>query len=74
MQADKKSQIHAAAALALTLRARGLVAAESAGTDGVARVLVFSRSSAQLAEQVYVIPHGDKLQFWWSRDERLCDR
>lgn len=41
--------VQAAVALARTLRRRGLVAAGSAGLDGTARVLVFSRSTARLA-------------------------
>jgi hypothetical protein len=63
---------HAAAELAQSLRAQGLVAAESAGTDGIARVLVFSRTSAQLAEQVYVVPSDDDgLWFQWEEGEGI---
>jgi hypothetical protein len=63
--------VQAAVDLARTLRRRGLVAAGSAGIDGAARVLVFSRSSAQLAEQVYVVVQDGKVWFCWS-DEFLC--
>jgi hypothetical protein len=63
--------VRAAVDLARTLRSRGLVAAESAGIDGAARVLVFSRSTAQLAEQVYVVAQDGKLWFCRS-DDILC--
>jgi hypothetical protein len=61
--------VQAAVALARALRRRGLVAAGSAGVDGAARVLVFSRSSAQLAAQVYIVAQDGKL--WFCRSEEL---
>jgi hypothetical protein len=71
MQVVLKSQVEAAVALARSLRCRGLVAAESAGTDGVARVLVFSRTSAQLAEQIHVIQSDNGLCFQWAEGESI---
>jgi hypothetical protein len=70
VHAVDKQALQAAVELAHTLRGRGMIAAESAGIDGVARVLVFSRSSAQLAEQVYVVPSDDDgLWFQWEEGE-----
>jgi hypothetical protein len=58
--------VQAAANLARTLRRRGLVAAGSAGTDGTARVLVFSRSTAQLDGQAYLTTRDGTLWLSWA--------
>jgi hypothetical protein len=72
VQADTiKPPVQAAVALARTLRRRGLVAAGSAGIDGTARVLVFSRSTARLAGQAYLVTRDGTLWFSWP-GERLC--
>jgi len=57
--------------LARALRRRGLVAEESAGKDGVARVLVITPTGARLAERVYAFAQDGTLWFWWS-GEPLC--
>ena len=72
MQAPPKHPraAQAAAALARALRNRGLVAEESAGADGTARVLIITPAATRLAEQICVT--GDsKPWFWWS-GQPLC--
>jgi hypothetical protein len=70
-KAVKESHVQAVVGLARTLRDRGLVAAESAETVGVARVLVDQPVERPLAEQVDVVVQNGMLWFAWS-GEPLC--
>jgi hypothetical protein len=58
--------VQAALDLARILRHRGLVAAGSAATGGTARVRVYSRSTAQLAGQAYLITRDGAVWFSWA--------
>lgn len=62
--------VRAAVTLAQALRCRGLVAAEAAGTDGTARVLIITPAAARLAEQIYVA--GDGKPWFWRSGQPLC--
>jgi hypothetical protein len=67
MPADTiRPPVQAAVDLARTLRRRGLVAAGSAGTDGTARVRVYSRSTARLAGQARLTAHDGTLWLSWA--------
>lgn len=62
--------LKAAAALARALRSRGLIAEESAGKDGTARVLIITSAATQLAEQICVT--GDSKPWFWRSGQPLC--
>jgi len=66
MSADAKPPVQAAVDLARILRRRGLVATGSAGIGGVARVLVFNRSTAWLAGQAYLAARDGTLWLSWA--------
>jgi hypothetical protein len=62
--------VQAAAALARALRGRGLVAEQSAGKDGTARVLIITPVATRLAEQICVT--GDAKPWFWRSGQPLC--